>query len=117
MSKPLALIVEDDVHLNQIYAKALEASFETEIISDGSLVLMRLDQILPTVMILDLNLPGFGGRQILTAIRANPRLQRINVILCTADERQADSLQELADIVLLKPVSPSQLREIAVRFQ
>jgi DNA-binding response OmpR family regulator len=116
MKKPLALIVEDDMYLNQIYAKALAGEFETEIASDGSTALMRLAQIIPAVIILDLNLPGLGGKDILADIRSNPNLTQTHVILCTADSHQAAYLQEQADIVMLKPVSPSQLRQIATRF-
>ncbi len=116
MSKPLALIVEDDIYLCQIYAKALAGEFETEIASDGSTALMRLAQITPAVILLDLNLPGLGGKDILADIRSDPNLQNSHVILCTADMQQANMLQEQADFVMLKPVSPSQLRQIAARF-
>jgi CheY-like chemotaxis protein len=117
MTKPLAFIVEDDEHLSQIFAKTLQANFETEIASDGSTALMRLAQIVPTLVVLDLNLPGLGGRYILDDIRSNPNLKQTRVILCTADALQAESLQEQADIVMLKPVSPLQLRDIAARFR
>ena len=40
MNKPLALIVEDDIYLSQIYAKALSGEFETEIAGDGSTCLL-----------------------------------------------------------------------------
>jgi CheY-like chemotaxis protein len=117
MTKPLALIVEDDEHLSRIFAKSLSGDFETEIASDGVTALMRLAQIKPTIVILDLNLPALGGKDILADIRSNPDLDGTRVILCTADARQADALQEQADIVMLKPVSPLQLREIAARFR
>lgn len=116
MNKPLALIVEDDNYLSQIYAKALSVEFETEIAGDGSTALMRLAQITPAVILLDLNLPGLGGKDILADIRSNPNLQNSHVILCTADTQQANLLQEQADFVMLKPISPSQLRQIASRF-
>jgi hypothetical protein len=38
------------------------------------------------------------------------------VILTTADDRQAETLNNDADIVLLKPVSPMQLRELTLRL-
>ncbi len=116
MNKPLALIVEDDIYLSQIYVKALSGEFETEVASDGSTALMRLAQITPTLILLDLNLPGLGGKDILADIRSNPNLTTSHVILCTADTQQANMLQEQADIVMLKPISPSQLRQIAARF-
>jgi hypothetical protein len=38
-------------------------------------------------------------------------------MLATADSRQADELQDKADIVLLKPISITQLRELANRLK
>jgi DNA-binding response OmpR family regulator len=116
MNKPLALIVEDDAQLSRIFSIALQTDFETEIIGDGSIALERLKQITPMIVLLDLNLPGSPGKTILEAIRSNPKFSKTYVILCTADERQADSLNTEADFVLLKPVSPTQLRDLASRL-
>ena len=116
MPKPLAIIVEDDTNLSRIFSLALQTDFETEVFGDGSTAFMRMANVEPALVILDLNLPGLQGKDILTDIRATPRLAKTRVILCTADERQAELLREDADIVMLKPVSPAQLRQIASRF-
>jgi two-component system response regulator BaeR len=116
MTKPLALIVEDDIPLSRIFSLALQTNYETEVIGNGDATLERLKQVAPAIVLLDLNLPGTPGRVILSAIREDPRLNKTNVILCTADERQADALNSEADIVLLKPVSPAQLRDLASRL-
>jgi len=116
MPKPLALIIEDDANLSRIFSLALQTDFETEVYGDGSSAFMRMANAEPLVVVLDLNLPGLQGKDILADIRANPRLANTHVILCTADERQAEFLREQADLVMLKPVSPAQLRQIASRF-
>jgi DNA-binding response OmpR family regulator len=116
MAKPFVFIIEDDHNLSRIFSIALQNDFETEIIADGSTALMRLAQMTPTLVILDLNLPGLAGKDILASIRADERLSKTPVILCTADERQAETLRDDADIVMLKPVSPSQLRQMASRL-
>lgn len=116
MSLPVALIIEDDLQLSQIFAKTLQGQFETEIAGDGGSALARLAQLTPDLVLLDLNLPGPNGGEILHTIREDLRLAAVPVILCTADDRQADMLQDKADVVLLKPISPSQLRSIASRF-
>jgi CheY-like chemotaxis protein len=67
-------------------------------------------------VVLDLNLPGMPGREILSKIRADERFKSTRVIVTTADERQAETLTDDVDIVLLKPVSPSQLRGLANRL-
>jgi CheY-like chemotaxis protein len=116
MTKPLVMIIEDDPTLNQIFTIALEGDFETETIPEGKTALARLADVIPVLVVLDLHLPGAPGREILAKIRGDERLSKTRVILATADERQADMLYEQADMVLLKPISPGQLKELARRL-
>jgi DNA-binding response OmpR family regulator len=116
MTKPYVLIVEDDPRLNEIISITLQADFEIETCTDGDSTLDRLKLLTPKIVVLDLNLPGTSGADILAHIRANERFKDTRVILATADERQAETLTDEADIVLLKPVSPAQLRELTLRI-
>ena len=116
MTKPFVLIVEDDPKLNEIISITLQEDFECEPCQDGDKVLARLKEIVPNIVVLDLNLPGVSGVDILKHIRSDERLARTRVILATADERLAETLTDEADIILLKPVSPAQLRELALRI-
>ena len=115
--KALAVIIEDDPQLNEIIALTLEADFEIDAYSDGTSGWNRLLEVTPRIVILDLNLPGMPGKEILSKLRADDRFQNTRVILATADERQAETLTDAADIVLLKPVSPAQLRTLASRLR
>jgi DNA-binding response OmpR family regulator len=115
--KPLALIIEDDPQLNEIIGLTLQADFEIDACSDGNSGWNRLSEVTPRILVLDLNLPGMPGKEILAKLRADDRFRNTRVILATADERQAETLHETADIVLLKPVSPAQLRELANRIK
>ena len=117
MTKSLVLIVEDDPKLNEIIVITLQDDFELETCADGDTAMERLRHIVPQIVILDLHLPGSSGRDILKYIRANERLAKTRVILATADDRQAETLTDGADIILLKPVSPAQLREMALRMR
>jgi len=117
MAKPFALIVEDDPHLSRIFSITLGESFEIETIVDGFHALERLAEVVPHLVVLDINLPGASGAQILHVIRSEPRLASVRVILATADSRQAAELDDKADIVLLKPISITQLRDFADRLK
>lgn len=112
----LALIIEDDPLLSKIFAITLRNHFEIETITDGGWAIPRLHQIVPDLIILDLHLPNVSGLEILQYIRATPSLKKTRVIVTTADALQADLLQDDADIVLLKPVNPAQLRDLAGRL-
>ena len=117
MTNPLAFIIEDDPQLSTIFTIAIEDDFEVQAIIDGDEALARLEKQTPRLILLDLNLPNVSGSTILSYIRSQDRLKNVPVILCTADERQADLIQSKADFVLLKPVSPIQLRQMASRLK
>lgn len=115
--KPIALIVEDDPNQADIFTTALQhANYETKTISDGQAVLDWLAASVPYLVILDLNLPQVTGDKILDYIREDERLVEIRVILATANDRMADPLRDKSDLVLLKPISFSQLKILAERL-
>lgn len=117
MTEPFALIIEDDPQLGQIFSIALQGVFVTEVIPDGATAFARLNEIVPQIVILDLHLPGKNGVELNQHIRAQERLANTRVIICTADARQAELMHDYADIVLVKPVSPVQLRDLAMRLR
>lgn len=118
MTNPLALIIEDDADLANIFAEALQAAeFATEIIAAGDVALERLRVTVPVVVVLDLHLPKVSGMEILPQIRADERLAKTRVIVATADPVMGDSLTDIADIVLIKPISFGQLRDMAARLK
>ncbi len=118
MTNPFALIIEDDKKLSVIFEQALKvAEFETEVVRDGHLALTRLAETTPAVVVLDLHLPGVSGKEILKKIRADERLANTRVMLATADPITAEALRPQADLVLIKPISFSQLRDLAFRMR
>lgn len=118
MSKPLAFVIEDDADLSKIFSKALQAAGLTvEVIMDGLEAIHRLNKAVPIVIVLDMHLPNVDGLQILSHIRNDPRLASTRVIVATADANMSGMAEELqADLVLVKPVSYSQLRDFASRL-
>ena len=116
-AKPLALIIEDNEDQNLVFTNALmQAGFETESISDGSVAMKRLTEVTPDLVILDLHIPGINGGLLLREIRKDPRARNVKVIIVSADAEFAASLQAQVDLVLLKPVSFTQLSLLAGRF-
>jgi DNA-binding response OmpR family regulator len=117
MNKPLALIVEDEKDISVIFAKALHAAgFETEVAYSGDVAITWLSSNTPSVVVLDLHMPRVAGTDVLQHIRNEPRLADVNVIIATAYPHMAESLHEAADWIFFKPVSFSQLRDLAARF-
>ncbi len=118
MSNPLALIIEDDPDAATIFSEALQAAgFETEIVRTGDKALKQLAVTTPDAVVLDLHLPHVSGTDILRQIRADARLAKTRMIIATADPRMAELLRDQTDLVLLKPISFSQLRDLAARLR
>lgn len=115
--KPLALIIEDNQDQNLVFTTALnQAGFETESILEGSTAQVRLAEVIPDIVVLDLHIPGVSGEILLKQIRSDQRLANVKVMLATADASLAKDLQSQADLVLLKPISFSQLSKLANRL-
>ena len=116
-TRPLALIIEDHEDQSLVFTAALErAGYSTEAIRDGLTAQKRLASTSPDMIVLDLHIPGVDGGTLLGQIRSDRRLANVPVILATADAAFASSLQSQADLVLLKPISFSQLSELANRY-
>ena len=117
MNKRTALVIEDDYDAATIFATALRViEFEVEIINSGELAVTRLNEVVPDIVMLDLHLPKVNGTEILSRIRADERLKKTMVIVATADPRMAEMIRPDADLVLLKPTTFSQVRDLAARL-
>ena len=112
------LIVEDDPAQAEIFSTALkQAGYTVTWLDHGGKAIDYLKQNRPDIVILDLHLPEVAGTSILHAIREAPHLSETRVILATADPRMADTVATESDLVLIKPVSYIQLRELARRLR
>ncbi len=113
----LALIIEDDQDLAAIFTQALEkANYQVESIRDGLSAQKRLLQVEPCTVILDMHIPYLSGADILKQIRSDQRLSRTTVVIATADARMAELYSDIADFVLIKPITFSQLRDLTARL-
>ncbi|MDT8397595.1 MAG: response regulator [Pseudomonadales bacterium] len=109
------LIVEDEVKLANLLRDYLQQSgFETSLIHDGIQVEPWLAAHTPTLILLDLMLPGKGGVDICKDIRRHSMLP---IIMITAKVEEIDRLLGLelgADDYICKPFSP---REVVARVK
>jgi two-component system phosphate regulon response regulator PhoB len=113
----LALIIEDEPEVASILATAMQsAGFETTIVADGEAAMTRLNMVVPTLIVLDLALPIVSGTDVLRQIRADKRLKDCRVIVVTGVPILIEGIRDLADLVLVKPFSITQVREFALRL-
>ncbi len=97
------LLVEDnpgDVNLTRIAMRDLRIANELHVVGDGESALAFLRQAgpygdapRPSLVLLDLNLPGMRGEQVLATMKEDPALRRIPVIVLTTSSDEADVLR------------------------
>jgi DNA-binding response OmpR family regulator len=107
------LVVEDDKDIAALIGRYLtKAGYTTEVVNSGADVVPRVRQDPPSLLILDLMLPGASGLQICSALRAEPATSAVPIIMLTARGEEADRVLGLelgADDYVTKPFSPNEL--------
>ncbi len=122
------LVVEDSPQDFEVTVRSLrEAGVEREVLhcEDGDDAIDLLegmateDRGLPCLILLDLNLPGSSGHDVLTTIRQSPALQHIPVVVLTtsAADRDIDESYRLgANSYIQKPVNLDAFRTSMTQF-
>ncbi|MFP4066551.1 MAG: response regulator transcription factor [Spirochaetaceae bacterium] len=104
------LIVEDDTDIAQLVATYLRREgFATEEVETGEAAIEAIAAQQPDLIVLDINLPGMDGFEVLQNVR---REATIPVIVLTARQEEMDAVFGLgagADEYVTKPFSPRVL--------
>jgi len=121
-SQPLIFIVDDDPDDRQIILDAfLENSPQIDyvFIENAETLLENLhseEYDFPALILLDLNMPGMSGFEVLRWIRNHQHFKRLCVIILSASMRKEDvetSFELGANSFLVKPVNFDHLVEIS----
>lgn len=110
------LIVEDDEDIRADLATILQLKgysvFEA---ANGSEALAHLRQHpAPNVVLLDLMMPVMNGWELRAAMKGDPELARIPVIIMSGAGRESERVE--ADAVLFKPFELANLLELVGRY-
>ena len=109
----LIYIVEDDINIREIERYALKNSgFEVEEFDNGKDFFQRVSEQAPSLMLLDIMLPGEDGLEILSRVRKNPATEKTPVIMVTAKTTEIDKVKGLdtgADDYITKPFGVMEL--------
>lgn len=118
MDKPFALLIEDDRDVAKLFRHVMDmAGYHSEIVYDGIDAMKRLAAVTPDIVLLDLQLPGISGVEILNKMRADERMKTIPVIVVTAFAYYAKGLPIEPDLFLLKPVDIHDLSHLIQRLR
>lgn len=107
------LVVEDEPGIVTIVRDYLDiAGFRVLTASDGVTALRLARSERPSLLVLDLMLPGMDGLDVTRALRQDPATRKLPIIMLTARAEEVDRLVGLelgADDYITKPFSPREL--------
>ena len=87
------LLVEDEAAIREMVLHALSrVGFETRAVADAVHADREIDQSRPDLILLDLNLPGMDGREVLAEVKSDDDLGMIPVVVLTTSTAQQDLL-------------------------
>jgi CheY-like chemotaxis protein len=109
------LIVDDDQFIRKLIATTLEdvADFELHEAADGVEALELAEAQRPTLVFLDVDMPGLDGIQAARELRR--RQSEATIVMLTAahgDEVERQAERAGADLFLTKPFSPLELLQL-----
>ena len=83
--KPKILIVDDDNDFREIIAtKLLAAGFEVTQASSGQEALVKIKEINPHLVLMDVKMPGMSGIETLSRMHNDPARANFNVLFLTS---------------------------------
>ncbi len=111
--RPLILTADDDPTTTAIIRAVVSRNgMDCETAPDGRAALERARALVPDAMILDVNMPYLDGFEVLAAMRNEPALQGIPVIMLTSVQQESDVVRGFvlgADDYVVKPFNPMEL--------
>ena len=124
------LLIEDnpgDVRLTQEAFKESKNDINLEVVTDGVEAIRFLrkeeeyaDKATPDLILLDLNLPKWDGREVLATIKNEDRLKRIPVVVLTTSNAGVDVLKSYdlhANCFINKPIDFDRFFEVIHRIE
>ncbi|TWO70637.1 EAL domain-containing protein [Caenimonas sedimenti] len=114
MEQAVIMMVDDEsLNIEMTEAFLTEAGYQNFVhTTDSRRALPMMRERQPSVLLLDLSMPHIGGLEILDAMRQDPDLRHLPVIVLTSTTDPAVKLQALSQGAmdfLSKPVDPSEL--------
>ena len=116
MSK--VFLAEDDQTMVKLLKTLLSIEgFETVNLdlADGKLI-SKLEQDIPEILLLDVNLPSENGLDVVRAMRADERFRDTRVIMASGMSLKNECIASGADDFLLKPYMPDDLIKLLKKY-
>jgi len=106
-------LVEDDPDISRLVQHHLEgAGYAVRTFTGGTTLIADAEKLRPSLMILDIMVPGANGLELCSRVRQTPGINMTPIIFLTAKTAESDRVLGLelgADDYIPKPFSPREL--------
>jgi putative two-component system response regulator len=112
--RPMVMIVDDNVANLKLGKMALAGLYDVFTIPSAVKMLDLLERKAPSLILLDIDMPGMDGYEAIEALKSDPKTRDIPVIFLTALDHQDNELKGLslgAVDYVTKPFQPALLRQ------
>jgi DNA-binding response OmpR family regulator len=111
--KPVILVVDDDGPILALMRNVLkEFGFQAVTAETGSKAIDAARQQRPALVLLDKNMPGMAGDEVIRTLRAEPGLAKLPILILSGERLSRSELAELgADGAVQKPFDVVMLIE------
>ncbi|HRE30546.1 MAG TPA: response regulator, partial [Candidatus Berkiella sp.] len=114
------LVVDDSYTVRQVTSRLLKRhQYEPYQASDGKDALIMMEEMIPAVVLLDIEMPKMDGFEVLKMMRASPKFQSIPVVMITSrsgEKHRLRAVQAGANAYLTKPYLEEDLLMLLKRF-
>ena len=112
MAETILVVEDEETTTSLIRYKLTNSGYNVRCVSDGVQAIDAVRSSPPDLILLDLMLPMFSGREILITLKKEKEFAGIPIIILSAKTLEKDVLEGLAlgaDDFIKKPFSPSEL--------
>jgi chemosensory pili system protein ChpA (sensor histidine kinase/response regulator) len=113
LQPPLVLVVDDSLTVRKITTRLLtREGFRVDSAKDGVDALERMHDLVPDVVLLDVEMPRMDGFELARVMRSDERLKSVPIIMITsrtADKHRNHALEIGVNVYLGKPYQEQQL--------
>jgi signal transduction histidine kinase/DNA-binding response OmpR family regulator len=114
----LVLVIDDDPSVRDLVKRSLEKEgFRVETVSNGKDGLRRARELQPSAITLDVMMPGMDGWAVLTALKADPQVSHIPVVMLTMVREKNMGYALGAADYLTKPIDRNQLVSVLQKYE
>jgi CheY-like chemotaxis protein len=107
----VVLVADDDDAIRALLGAAIgeEPGLHVLTAADGAQALARCEHTRPAVAVVDINMPGMGGLEVIERLKAHPLLNDMPVVAMSAGRNRDRALAAGADVFVEKPFELEEL--------